>query len=74
MRLEYAILEWLWTSNSLRVNTPDGEEKRSTGSYAEVVSTLTELGKEGWEVAGCVAGGDWLFWTLKRNITPGGRS
>jgi hypothetical protein len=74
MRLEYAIVEWLWDNNSIRVNTPDGEEKRSEGTYIEVVSTLTELGKDGWDVASCVANGNWIFWTLKRNITPGGRA
>ncbi len=63
---EYAVVEWLWDVNGLRVNLPDGSEEKLTGSYAEVVSTLTSLGREGWEVAGCVAAGNWLFWTLKR--------
>jgi hypothetical protein len=74
MQWEYATLEWLWDSNSIRVNLPGGEEKMSSGSYKEVVDTLTELGKSNWEVASCVSGGNWLFWTLKRNITSGGRA
>ncbi|GAB4404146.1 MAG: hypothetical protein OHK0053_29530 [Microscillaceae bacterium] len=65
---EYATLEWLWDSSNLRVNLPEGEEQKSTGSYAEVVTVLNQLGKEGWEVATCVAGGNWLFWTLRRSI------
>jgi hypothetical protein len=64
---EYAVVEWLWDVNSLRVNLPGGAEERLAGSYAEVVATLTRLGGEGWEVASCVAAGNWLFWTLKRH-------
>jgi hypothetical protein len=63
---EYAVVEWLWDVNSLRVNLPGGAEEKLNGSYVEVVSTLTSLGREGWEVVGCVAAGNWLFWTLKR--------
>ncbi len=66
---EYAVVEWLWDVNSLRVNLPGGAEEKLTGSYAEVVSTLTSLGREGWEVVGCVAAGNWLFWTLKRQTS-----
>jgi hypothetical protein len=74
MKFEYATLEWLWDSNSLRVNFPGGDEKTSSGSYKEVVGLLTALGSEGWDVASCVAGGNWLFWTLKRTSTSGGRA
>ncbi|HEY7125321.1 MAG TPA: hypothetical protein VH540_15310 [Ktedonobacterales bacterium] len=66
---EYAVMEWLWDVNNLRVNLPGGAEEKLAGSYAEVVSTLTGLGREGWEVVGCVAAGNWLFWTLKRQTS-----
>lgn len=73
MSLEYATMEWLWDSSSIRVNLPGGEEKMISGSYKEVVETLTEMGKDNWEVASCVASNNWLFWTLKRNNTTGAR-
>ena len=63
---EYATVEWIWNGNSIRMNQPNGDEAMSEGSYAQVVETLTNLGRDGWEVAACVAAGNWLFWTLKR--------
>jgi hypothetical protein len=65
---EYASVEWLWQAGSIRCNMPSGEESKDTGSYTEVVQTLSRLGQEGWEVATCVAGGDWIYWTLKKSI------
>jgi len=65
-KLEYAVLEWLWDTGSIRVNLPGNKEELSEGTYAEIVATLSKLGKEGWEVCSCVAGSNWLFWTLKR--------
>lgn len=70
-RLEYATLEWLWNAESIRINYPGNKEELSTGSYAEVVNTLTKMGKEEWEVCSCTSGGNWLFWTLKRSISAG---
>lgn len=66
---EYATVEWIWNGNAIRVNLPGGDEATSEGSYAEVVSTLTKLGGEGWEVVSCVASANWLFWTLKRSTS-----
>ena len=63
---EYATLEWVWDAHALRLNLPDGSEFKTPGSYSEVVLTLSNLGREGWEVATCVAVSNWLFWTLKR--------
>ena len=71
MEFEYATLEWLWDGNSIRINTPGGKETSAEGSYAEVVSSLSALGKKGWEVVTCTSGGNWLFWTLKRDISGG---
>lgn len=71
MSLEYAIIEWLWEDHSIRVNFPGNEEKLYQGSYNEVVEVLNRLGKDGWEVASCVAGGDWILWTLKRTGATG---
>jgi hypothetical protein len=51
---------------------PDDVENLHPGSYAEVVATLTRLGSVGWEVATCVAAGNWLFWTLKRQVESHG--
>ncbi len=64
---QYCTVEWLWDTGGIRCNMPDGSETRTGGSYAEIVDTLTNPGREGWKVAGCAAGG-WLFWTLKRPI------
>lgn len=65
---QYATLEWVWNQESIRINLPDGEESRREGSYNEVVLFLNEMGQDGWEVATCAAGGNWLFWTLKRPV------
>jgi diadenosine tetraphosphate (Ap4A) HIT family hydrolase len=66
---QYCTVEWLWDEKSIRVNMPDGIENHHSGTYAEVVATLTRLGSTGWEVSSCVAAGNWLFWTLKRPAT-----
>ncbi len=66
MNYEYMTMEWLWDSDSLRINRPNQPEKQLQGSYQQVVDTLTSLGSESWEVCGCVSNSNWLFWTLKR--------
>ena len=71
MIFEYAVLEWLWDNSSIRVNLPNNEEKRYQGSYMELVDVLGGLGKDGWEIASCTAGSNWIFWTLKRTSKPG---
>ena len=71
-KMEFATLEWLWDTNSLRLNLPGNREELSTGSYAEVVTLLSRLGSQGWDVATCTSGGNWLFWTLKRSAHSGG--
>lgn len=63
---EYGILEWLWDSSRIRLNLPGGRETQSKGSYAEVVTLLTTLGANGWNVAACVTSSNWVLWTLKR--------
>ena len=65
-RYEYAIVEWIWNQNAIRVNLPDGHESMTRGTYPQVVEVLTKLGKDGWEVSTNAASGNWLFWTLKR--------
>ena len=68
MRYEYATMEWLWDTNSIRINLPHGKEKTQSGAYAEVVNELTALGSDGWDASTCTSGGNWLFWTLKRAL------
>lgn len=63
---EYATVEWLWDTNQIRSNLPGGQEVRTHGAHPEVVETLTRLGREGWEVVGSTAAGNWLFWTMRR--------
>lgn len=63
---EYGILEWLWDASLLRLNLPGERETQSKGSYAEVVTLLTTLGANGWNVVACVASSNWVLWTLKR--------
>lgn len=65
-RWEYATVEWIWDQGSLRLNLPDGNEIKQMGSYPEVVTFLSDMGRDGWEVATCVAVNNWLYWTLKR--------
>ncbi len=65
---DHCIVEWLWASESIRINRPDQAEFIQPGSYTEVVQILTALGKEGWEVATCAGVANWLLWTLKRPI------
>lgn len=64
---EYISVEWLWDSGNFRVNYPGNQERKSTGSYNELVQLFNQLGQEGWEIATCASGGNWLFWTFKRS-------
>ena len=61
----YASVEWVWAGSQIRMNFPGQEEQHRQGSYQEVVELLTMLGGQGWEVCGCVAVADWMYWTLK---------
>lgn len=63
---EFGIVEWLWDQDSIRVNLPKNNERMFSGSFNEVVTLLSELGSQGWDVAACAANGNWLFWTLRR--------
>ncbi|ETA03467.1 hypothetical protein ThrDRAFT_04604 [Frankia casuarinae] len=63
---EFATVEWLWDQGSIRVNMPRGKERMFPGSYDELVTVLSDLGGQGWDVATCAATGNWLFWTLRR--------
>ncbi len=65
---EYCTMEWLWDVSSIRLNMADGQESKFGGSYMEVVRTLNSLGANGWEVVGCVATSNWMYWTLKRRL------
>jgi hypothetical protein len=65
---EYGILEWVWDSSLMRLNLPDEQETQSKGSYTEVVTLLTTLGANGWNVATCVASSNWVLWTIKRPV------
>jgi hypothetical protein len=62
----YASMEWMWQESAIRINVPQQQEWRERGSYQDVVEILSRLGMQGWEVVTCVAGGDWVYWTLKR--------
>jgi hypothetical protein len=63
---EFAIVEWIWDEQTIRVNLPGSNERVFSGSYDELVAMLSELGGQGWDVATCTATGNWLFWTLRR--------
>lgn len=65
---EYCTVEWVWNQESIRCNFSGGDELTQSGSYGELVDFLTSLGNESLEVATCAAGGNWLFWTLKRPV------
>jgi len=64
---QYGILEWIWDQGEIRITLPNAEEVFLSGSYAEVARALTELGKQGWEVATNSGTANWLLWTLKRS-------
>lgn len=66
----FGSLEWIWTEETIRLNLPGAPERGLAGSYQEVVDLLTQLGGQGWDVAGMVCGGDWIYWTLKRAGAP----
>jgi hypothetical protein len=68
MKFEYAIVEWIWDAEALRVNLPPNVERKSTGSYADLVNLLTELGRDGWEVVASASEANWIFYTLKRQV------
>ncbi|GLZ37227.1 hypothetical protein [Actinokineospora sp. NBRC 105648] len=63
---EFGTIEWMWGNGTIRLNLPGGVEQTQNGGYQEVVDVLTGLGRQGWDVATCAAGGNWLFWTLRR--------
>jgi hypothetical protein len=65
-------VEWLWDTGSIRADTPEGREIRREGAHAEVVALLNELGAEGWRVLTSTAQGNWIFWTLGRELDVGG--
>ncbi|HZQ08533.1 MAG TPA: hypothetical protein VFD70_18270 [Anaerolineae bacterium] len=65
---EYCIVEWIWNQNGIQFFLPDGRRQVLSGSYAEVVQLLTGFGRDGWEIAGVTATGNWVFFTLKRPI------
>ncbi len=67
-RWEYSTVTWFWDVEGIRCTLPDGRESTTTGSYAQIVELLNDLGRQGWEVAACVAGGNWVYWTLKRPL------
>jgi hypothetical protein len=67
-RWEYASLEWIWQESAMRLNLPGGKETFREGTYSDVVDALCALGKDCWEVVGCVAEADWIYWTLKRPL------
>ncbi len=68
-KYEYAILEWLWDSNSIRIDLPHAAPYKTQGAHPEIVRELTRLGHQGWEVETTAAQGNWLFWTLKRDAS-----
>lgn len=70
MKIEYAMMEWLWEDSSIRVNLPNNEEKLYQGSYMEVVEVFNRLGKDGWETITCTSGSNWILWTLKKVSSP----
>jgi hypothetical protein len=63
---EFATVEWIWAESSIRVNLPGSEERILSGSYNEVVTVLSGLGGQGWDVATCSGVENWLLWTLRR--------
>jgi len=65
---EYAIVEWLWDNELIKVYFPNHTEEQFEGSYSKTADVLSELGKQGWEVATTTAGGNWILWTLKRMV------
>lgn len=64
---EYCTVEWVWDRSTIRLNAADGESTFA-GSYSEIIHVLNSLGTKGWEVAGCIASANWVYWTLKRRV------
>ena len=56
----------MWDQGSIRINLPGGHEQLYSGTYNELVAVLSDLGRQGWDVAACAGAGNWLFWTLRR--------
>lgn len=63
---EFGTVEWLWDQESIQVNLPGDYEEMYRGNHEEIVTLLSELGRQGWDVASCASTGNWLFWTLRR--------
>ena len=67
---EYAVMEWLWDAAHITTYLSDNKVLKISGSYPEVVIELNKLGQEGWEISSCTSGGNWIFWTFKREVGP----
>jgi len=67
---EYAAMEWLWDTGNMTTYMPGNKTIKTPGVYPEVIVELNRLGQEGWEVCSCTSGGNWIFWTLKKEINP----
>ena len=72
---EHATIEWYWTPPQgtnmephFVIFYPDGRSEQREGSNVEVTVALTELGNQGFEAVSCVTAGNWILWTLKREI------
>ncbi|MFC1975402.1 hypothetical protein ACFLXQ_03270 [Chloroflexota bacterium] len=65
---EYCTLNWIWSDSDIRLTLPNVEESFEKGNHKEIVQMLTNLGKDGWEIVGCVGVANWILWTLKRPI------
>jgi hypothetical protein len=74
-QFEHATIEWYWTPPqgsdappSFVIFMPDGSTDRRVGSNVEVTLALTELGGRGFEAVSCITAGNWILWTLKREV------
>ncbi|TYC10089.1 hypothetical protein FXF65_32910 [Actinomadura syzygii] len=64
---EFGTIEWLWDQETIQVNLPGDYEEMYHGNHKEIVTLLSDLGSQGWDVASCSSTGNWLFWTLRRH-------
>lgn len=77
-RFEHLTIEWYWTAAAgtdpsafqphFRIFRPDGNDTVHPGYSREVTQALCALGREGYEVVGCIGVSNWILWTLKRRL------
>ncbi|ALG10405.1 hypothetical protein [Kibdelosporangium phytohabitans] len=65
---EFGMVTWSISRDKGTVNLAGTAERLCRGGVSDIVEVLTGLGHEGWDVAACTTGRDYLIWTMRRQL------